>query len=206
MTGRVRPVGQQWLLVTVSLTAGQASLRVHVWRKFRSLGAVYLQSSVCLLPERAEVSREVHRLLDRVRREGGGGQSLRVVLSDPEELQWLREQFIAARDTEYGEVLERLPALSAELASERAKGRTTYAEVEESEADLDRFRAWMAKIERRDYFAAPLGDKARAAVSAAADELAVFEAEALHAEAPPEPRRLRAVTAAPRRRRAAGPG
>lgn len=201
-----RAAAHDWLLITVSLSSGQASLRVHVWRKLRSLGAVYLQSSVCLLPERADVNREVRRLLDRVLQEGGTGQSLRIVLRDPEELQWLREQFNAARDIEYGEVLERLPALSAELASERAKGRTTYAEVEESEADLDRFRAWMAKIERRDYFAAPLGEQARAAVSAAAEELARFEAEALHTEAPPEPRRLRAVPAAPRRRRAAGSG
>lgn len=197
---------QGWLLITVSLSSGQASLRVHVRRKLRSLGAVYLQSSVCLVPERADVSREVRRLLDRVQQEGGAGQSLRIVMRDAEELQWLHEQFNTARDIEYGEVLERLPSLSAELASERAKGRTTYAEVEESEADLDRFRSWMAKIERRDYFAAPLGAQARAAVSAAAQELATFEAEALHTEAPPELRRLRAVPAAPRRRRAAGPG
>lgn len=201
-----RGAAQGWLLITVSLSSGQASLRVHVWRKLRSLGAVYLQSSVCLLPERVEVSREVRRLLDRVSQEGGAGQSLQIVLRDLQELQWLHEQFNAARDIEYGEVLERLPALSAELAGERAKGRTTYAEVEESEADLDRFRGWMAKIERRDYFAAPLGEQARVAVNAAAEELASFEAEALRAEAPVEPRRLRAVPAPPRRRRVEGSG
>lgn len=205
MTGRAGVAREPWLLVSVSLTSGQASLRVHVWRKLRSLGAVYLQSSVCLLPERAEVSREIRRLLHRVRDEGGNGQSLRIVLSDPAELEWLREQFNTARDLEYTEVLERLPALSTELASERAKGRVTYAEVEESEVDLDRFRAWLTKIEKRDYFAASLGGKAHAAVSAAAEELAAFEAEALNAEAPPEPR-LRAVTDAPRRPRHNGVG
>lgn len=176
--------GERWLLVTVSLSAGQASLRVHVWRRLRSLGAVYLQSSVCLLPDRAQVLREVRRLLDRVHREAGAGRVLRVVLTEPGEAGWLRGEFNAARDAEYAEVLERLPALSAELAGERAKGRVTYAEVEESEADLGRFRSWLAKIEKRDYFSAPLGARARAAVSAAAEELAVFEEEALAAEAP----------------------
>jgi len=106
-----RAAAQGWLLITVSLSSGQASLRVHVWRKLRSLGAVYLQSSVCLLPERADVSREVRRLLDRVQQEGGTGQLLRIVLRDVEELQWLCEQFNAARGIEYGEVLERLPTL-----------------------------------------------------------------------------------------------
>ena len=100
----------------------------------------------------------------------------------------------AARDVEYHEVLERLPALRRELAEERARGNTTYAEVEESEADLQRFRSWLAKIAARDYFAAPVGQDARDAVDEAAAELAAFEEAALHAEAPDRPApRLRAV-------------
>ena len=157
---------------------------MHVWRRLRSLGAVYLQSSVCLLPDRAEVLREVRRRLDRVNREGGAGRLLRIALTEPGEAGWLVGEFSKARDAEYAEVLDRLPALSAELAGERAKGKVTYAEVEESEADLDRFRSWLAKIEKRDYFCAPLGERARAAVSAAAAELAAFEEDALAAEAP----------------------
>lgn len=194
---------QGWLLVTVSLTAGHESLRVHVWRKLRSLGSVYLQSSVCLLPDRAEVAREVRRLLDRVHREGGTARMLHVVLPDEAEVHALRAEFNAARDAEYAEVLERLPALSEEIATERARGRATYAEVEESEADLQRFRSWLAKIEARDYFAAPSGKAARAAVAEVAEQLTVFEEEALNAEAPPPARALRAVPGA-RARRAAG--
>jgi hypothetical protein len=52
----------------------------------------------------------------------------------------------AARDAEYADVLERLPEFHAELDKERARGRATYAEVEECEADLDRFRSWLGKI------------------------------------------------------------
>lgn len=182
-----------WLLVTVSLSAGQASLRVHVWRKLRSLGSVYLQSSVCLLPERAEVTREVRRLLDRVHHEGGTGRCLRITLPEPSEIEALRAEFNAARDAEYAEVLERLPALAQEIAMERARGRATYAEVEESEADLERFRSWLGKIAQRDYFTAPGGDAARAGVAVVAEQLAVFEEEALNAEAPPTARPLRAV-------------
>jgi hypothetical protein len=92
----------------------------------------------------------------------------------------------AARDEEYGEVLDRLPEFLAELDNERARGRTTYAEVEECEADLDRYRSWLAKIAARDYFSATSGAAAQAAVAAAAAELAAFEQAALSAEAPPE--------------------
>jgi len=43
--------------------------------------------------------------------------------------------------------------------------------VEESEADLDRFRAWLAEIEARDYFTAPGGERAGMAASHCEQEL-----------------------------------
>jgi hypothetical protein len=148
------------------------------------LGALYLQQSVCLLPEREETTRQVRRLLDRVRQHGGSARSLRVSFLDPAEQQQVVGEFNAARDAEYAELLERLPAFREELALERARGRVTYAEVEESEADLERFRSWLAKIGARDYFTAPAGPAARAAVQDAAADLAAFEQAALAAEAP----------------------
>ena len=97
--------------------------------------------------------------------------------------------FQAARDAEYAGLLECLPELERELADERARGRTTYAEVEEPEADLERFRSWPAKIAARDYFAAAHGGQARAAVERCAQALAEFEAADLDSEAPdPSPR------------------
>jgi len=159
-------------------------LRVHVWRKLRSLGALYLQQSVCLLPARVEVVREVRRLVDRVRHEGGQARVLRIALTDPQEEQAVIAELNTARDAEYAEVLERLPELRGELAHEQARGNVTYAEVEESEADLERFRMWLAKIVARDYFDAPGGQAAHDAVDEAAAELAAFEEAALRAEAP----------------------
>jgi thioredoxin-like negative regulator of GroEL len=177
--------GAGWLLVSVSTAGAAAALRMQVWRKLRSLGALYLQQSVCLLPDRPEVAREVRRLLDRVHHQGGTGRLLHIALTQADQAQ-LAGEMNAARDGEYAEVLDRLPEFLAELDKERARGRTTYAEVEECEADLDRYRSWLAKIGARDYFAAPGGSAARAAVQAAAAELAAFEQAALTAEAPPE--------------------
>lgn len=175
---------ERWLLVVTSTAGGPASLRVQVWRKLRSLGALYLQQSVCLLPDRPEVARTVRRLLDRVRRDGGQARLLHVTLPEEAEQASIVEAFRSERATEYAEVLERVPALLEELATERARGRTTYAEVEESEADLERFRSWLSKIAARDYFGAPNAAEAHAAVERCAAELAAFEQAALAAEAP----------------------
>jgi hypothetical protein len=184
-----------WLLISASTAGGAGTLRVQVWRKLRSLGALYLQQSVCLLPARPEVVREVRRLADRIRHQGGTARVLSMAFTDPAEEQAVIAELNAARDAEYAEVLERLPELRRELADEQARGNATYAEVEESEADLERFRTWLSKIAARDYFAAPGGQAARDAVDEAAAALAAFEDAALHTEAPePAP----ALDSAPR--------
>jgi hypothetical protein len=190
----------RWLLVTVSTAGAPASLRVQVWRRLRSLGALYLQQSVCLLPDRPEVARAVRRLLDRVRRDGGEARLLHVMLPEPAEQAQIIEAFRSERATEYAEVLERVPSLLEELETERARGRTTYAEVEESEADLERFRSWLSKIAARDYFGAPNAAEAHAAVERCAAELAAFEQAALAAEAPDPTADAAAPAAAPVRR------
>ncbi len=169
-------------MVSVSTAGAAASLRVQVWRKLRSLGALYLQQSVCLLPATADVARDVRRLAGRVRQGGGTARVLPMAFTDPAAEQAVISDLNAARDAEYAEVLQRLPDLHRELAGEQARGRVTYAEVEESEADLHRFQAWLAKIEARDYFHAAGGEAARAAVAAAAAARAAFENAALDAE------------------------
>lgn len=175
------------MLISVSTAGTAGTLRVQVWRKLRSLGALYIQQSVCLLPDLPDVAREVRRLLDRIHHQGGSGRCWRIVFTEPGEQQQVIAELNSARDAEYAEVAERLPTLREELNMERARGRLTYAEVEESEADLERFRSWLAKIAARDYFGAPGGAAARAAIDDAAAELAAFEQAALGAESPAEP-------------------
>jgi hypothetical protein len=55
--------------------------------------------------------------------------------------------------------------------------------VEESEADLERFEKWLAKIAARDYFAAGGGPAARRAVEHCRAALAAFEDAAIAAQA-----------------------
>ena len=186
---------EQWLLVTASSAGATDSLRVAIWRKLRSLGALYLHQSVCVLPARPDVEREIRRLVDRVRANGGAARVLRVMFEDATEEAQLVSELQAARDDEYGEVLGRVPAFLEELRSERDRDRATYEEVEESEADLERFRAWLAKIDRRDYFEAPRRAEARAAVERCARALEAFESEAFAREEHPagQPGRLRTV-------------
>jgi hypothetical protein len=186
---------EPWLLVTASSAGATDSLRVAIWRKLRSLGALYLQQSISVLPARPDVEREVRRLVDRVRANGGTARVLRITFEDADEEAQLVAELQAARDDEYAEVLERVPAFLDELHDERERDRATYEEVEESEADLERFRAWLTKIDRRDYFGAPRRAEAHAAVERCARALEVFELEAFARDSQPtiEHPSLRAV-------------
>lgn len=176
-----------WVVVSVSTAGAPASLRVLVWRRLRSWGALYLQQSVCMLPAQRRVLTDLTRLVSRVTEQGGTARVVAVQVTDPVAEAGLINELNAARDVEYTDLVDRLPAFHTELEQETARGRATYAEVEESEADLHRYQAWLGKITARDYFHAPAGATAHAAVQAAATALAVFEQAALTAENPAGP-------------------
>jgi hypothetical protein len=177
--------GARWLLVTLS-TGASSTQRVHAWRKLRSLGALYLQSSVALLPDRPETTRAVTTLIDRVRLSGGEGRVIPIAITDAEEEAAVKRQFCAERSDEYQEIVSRVPAFLEEIAFERLRGRATYAEVEESEADLERLQKCLARVRARDYFDALGRSEAEQAVGHCAVELAAFESEALAGELPRE--------------------
>lgn len=171
--------GGAWVWASMSIAGSGAKLQEFAWRSWGSLGAYLLDQSTCILPARTEVTRAVRQLLDEARRGGCAGQMRQISLLDRAVENRVIAEMNAAIDAEYAEVLDRLPAFSSELEYERKRGRVIFAEVEESEVDLERFRRWMSRIAARDYFDAPLGAEARAAVEAAAEELAAFQAEAM---------------------------
>jgi hypothetical protein len=176
-------VARDWLLITVSTPGGGSStLRVYAWRNLRRLGAHYLQQSVCVLPATPSTTRAAARLVARLRAEGGEGQMLRIKLTDARQESAVIDAIQRERTDEYREVVERTRQFHEELRLERHRGRATYTELEESDADLARHQKWLAAIRARDYFDAPGGDEAAAAVASCEEALARFESEALSAE------------------------
>lgn len=173
-------MGFRWILVTVA-TGKVDALRVYAWRRLRGLGAVYVARSTCLLPDLPEVAAAVDASVARILADGGSARTLHIEITDAEEDEQLRASQRAERDTEYGEVVERTAQFLEEIDTETARGRFTYAEVEESEADLGRFERWMASIEARDYFHAEGRGVAVEAIERCRAALSGFEARAVSA-------------------------
>jgi hypothetical protein len=174
---------RHWLLITVSTPRSASStLRVYAWRNLRSAGAHYLQQSVCLLPATPATTRAATKVVTRLRAEGGSGEMLRMHLMDPRQEAKVIDAMQAERTDEYHELVESTRQFHEELEGERCRGRATYTELEESDTDLARYKRWLAAIRARDYFDAPGGDEASAAVASCEAALARFESEALSAE------------------------
>src|ERR671911_3058290 len=69
---------EQHLLLLVGLPPRPSSLRVRVWRRLRTLGAVPLKRSAYLLPDTPERYEDFQWLAQEIQREGGDATLIRV--------------------------------------------------------------------------------------------------------------------------------
>ena len=144
--------GAGWLLLIYRVPPEPTRLRSTVWRRIKSLGAIYLQNSVAALP----VSTANERALRKLRREitdmSGTAMLLSCsVLAGESEV---RASFQTARNDEYEEIVDKCEDFLRQVQKEYDEHHFTYAELEENEEDLVKLKNWFAKIVDRDVFRA----------------------------------------------------
>jgi hypothetical protein len=173
---------QAWLLLTYKVPAEPAKRRIALWRKLKALGAVYLQSGVCLLPKVEAHVRRLKLLQNEIAAMAGDAVLLESVGLDRVQEQKVIARFSGERNEAYQEFISRCGDFEAEIAKERGVGKFTYAEIEENEEDLGKLHAWLEKIVRLDFYRASLRSEAEerlARCAALLDDYAreVFEAQ-----------------------------
>ena len=162
-----------WLGINYTLPREPSRARVSIWRKLKKIGAVGIQQSLWVLP----CSDENRALFQDVKSEVSHNSGEAIVMTlcvDEEGERFILEKFNAARDEEYGEVLEQCEEFFKELDKETARMNFSFAEVEENEEELEKLRQWYLKIEARDSFGAPLQEKARLMLAECAKALDLF--------------------------------
>ena len=152
MTGDEQANAENWLLLVYRVPPEPTRLRAAVWRRIKSLGAIYLQSSAAALPASSGAERALRKLRREIIEMSGTAAllSCRVLAGEPE----VRAAFQAARDDEYEEVVDRCEDFLGQLQKEYDAHHFTYAELEENEVDLVKLRNWLARIRDRDVFGA----------------------------------------------------
>jgi DNA-binding transcriptional regulator PaaX len=175
------PPGGGWLLLIYRIPSEPTRLRAAVWRRLRSTGAIYLQSSVAALPAGAAAERALQRLRKEILEMSGTAVLLSCTpLAGGQDI---LAAYQAARDDEYEEIADKCADFLAGVQKEYAASHFTFAELEENEADLAKLRQWLARVRERDVFGAPGLEAAAKALKACEQALEAYEARVYAEEA-----------------------
>jgi DNA-binding transcriptional regulator PaaX len=141
-----------WLLLIYRVPPEPTRLRSTVWRRIKSLGAIYLQNSVAALPASTANERALRKLRREILDMAGTAMlmSCAVLAGEAE----VRASFQAARNDEYEEIVDKCEDFLRQVQKEYDENHFTYAELEENEVDLVKLKNWFAKIIERDVFGA----------------------------------------------------
>jgi hypothetical protein len=144
---------QQLLLLLIGLPPTPSSLRVRVWRRLRSLGAVALKRSAYLLPDTPERYEDFQWLAQEVERDGGEATLIRVQQIENMNAGDVLRLFHEPRDRDYRQLAARyrkvLPGLDRKSVSPQ-----THEKLVRLSKDHQRIRDI-------DFFDAPGGAEVR---------------------------------------------
>jgi hypothetical protein len=175
MTDDDSPESEDWLLLVYRVPPEPSRLRAAVWRRLKSLGAIYLQNSAAALPASPAAERALRKLRSEIVAMPGSAAllSCQVLAGRPE----VHDAFQAARNDEYEEIVDRCQDFLAQVKKEHAASHFTYAELEENEVDLVKLRNWLAKVRDRDVFGADGRHAAEKAIEECEQALETYAAQ-----------------------------
>jgi hypothetical protein len=149
LDARTATAPDRWLLLVHQIPAKPAYLRVKVWRRLQSIGAVAVKNAVYALPAGEQAQEDFAWLLREIA--DGGGEAMiceaRLVdgLADGE----VRGMFNAARDQDYDALAKEARALAAGL-----RRRATSQQRAEARSLLARLKTRQAQVVALDFFGA----------------------------------------------------
>ena len=175
------PEGAGWLVLIYRVPPEPTRLRSTVWRRIKSLGAIYLQNSAAALPASAATERALRKLRREILDMSGTAilLSCDVLAGEPD----VRSAFQAARNDEYEEIVDRCEDFLQQVQKEYTANHFTYAELEENEVDLVKLRNWFAKVRERDVFGADGRQPAEKALDTCEQSLEAYAARVYAEEA-----------------------
>jgi hypothetical protein len=171
----------RWLVLVYRVPSEPSRLRAAVWRRIKSLGAIYLQSSAAALPASVAAERALRKLRSEILDMAGTAVLLScdVLAGEPD----VRGAFQAARNDEYEEIVDKCADFLAGVEKEYKENHFTYAELEENEVDLVKLRTWLARVRERDVFGAPGLPEAVSSLAECEEKLEAYAARVYAEEA-----------------------
>jgi hypothetical protein len=142
----------KWLLLIHQIPPKPAYLRVKVWRRLQSLGAVAIKNTVYVVPKNEETLEDFQWVAREILEEGGEAAICAAAFIEGLSDDQVEALFRAARDADYSQfgdarvLLDSIPAQSEKI---KDPDRSAF------EADFNRLRKRLAAIAATDFFGAP---------------------------------------------------
>jgi DNA-binding transcriptional regulator PaaX len=150
---------RRWLILIYHLPREPSRHRVAVWRRLKTLGALYLQDGAATLPDEVFTREQLEWLQLRVREAGGEATLWEALPNTVAENRVLVEEFLALREVAYRALIERADRLGQKAAI-GSGGKALLEDFAKLERDFRTER-------RRDYFKSPLRGVAYRAIRGA---------------------------------------
>lgn len=174
---------QTYCLLIYQVPSQPSAVRVSVWRELKRLGALYLQQSVCIVPDRDAVATQLEQITTRIANVGGTYHLLPLHALPAAEEDKIVQGFIAQSDLQYKEIIENCEVnFTKEIEFETFRQNFTYAEAEEIRHDLDKIWRWYERVVERDWFAAPRRPEALQWIKRCEELLTGFEEKVFAAQ------------------------
>jgi hypothetical protein len=138
--------------------------------------------SGCLLPKTDNHLRRLKVIENEIESIPGEAILLETVGLDRAQGEKVVRRFTADRDEAYREFIDKCADFEAEIAKKTAAEHFTYAELEESDEDIEKLKGWLAKIQRLDFYQAPLGQEAEARLRHCVDLLETYARQVFDAQ------------------------
>jgi hypothetical protein len=149
-----------WLLLIHRLPAQKPTLRVKIWRRLQSVGAVVLQNSVYVLPNNDACREHLEWVVREIERNGGEASVCEARLLEGFGDDEIRAAFVEARELDYQALAEEAKKLLEASAPKRGRARSPSLA-----AAVQRLRRRKSEIESIDFFSAPAANALERAIA-----------------------------------------
>jgi hypothetical protein len=167
-----------FLQIVYRMPAKPTAGRVAVWRSLKKAGAVYLQDSVCLVPDTEPLRAELDSVLARIDESEGSYHLLPLHDLPAAEEAKLVALFLAQTAKHYEEIVENCEVnFVKEIEFENFRENYTYEEAEEIRMEFEKICTWFERVQERDWFGAPNQGEAREWLRRCESLLEEFEAK-----------------------------
>lgn len=145
-------VNQGWLILVYKMPSNPSTLRIGIWKRIKELGALLLQQSVYILPNRPQLKESVEEVKANILELGGQCKLLQTASFEEDQQKQIIEEFYLLIDQDYEQIIDDCHALMSEVERKSSAEKLSLTEFEETERRLGKLKDRFDTAVERDFF------------------------------------------------------